>query len=160
MHTELILQAKVLASRTKNVQQIDMRRSVSSAYYAMFHALCENAADCLIGGSSPDRCERAWVQTYRAPAHNFAKKACERCTVKSNGYNFPTEIEDFAAYFVQMYEARMRADYNPTARFARPEVLSMIEGAKKAIATFQSTEKKHKCAFAALVLFQERKIGL
>ncbi len=160
MYKDLLTQANQLATRTKSPRQVDMRKSVSSTYYALFHKLCETCANCLLGPESPDRCERAWLQTYRAPSHNQSKQACERCSKSNNGYKFPSEIEDFAAYFILMYEARMRADYNPSAKFKRDDVINFIQGAKKAVKTFDKASDKHKRAFAALILFQERKIGL
>ncbi len=37
-----------------------MRRAVSTAYYAVFHALASSNADCLIGTSTDPLLEHAW----------------------------------------------------------------------------------------------------
>ena len=54
--------------------QTDLRRAVSTAYYALFHCLAAAAADLLTGNGSrgPE-----WHQVYRALEHGKARKACQ-----------------------------------------------------------------------------------
>lgn len=135
-------------------RQVDLRRAMSSAYYAMFHALCKTVADAFIGAPSPDRCERAWLQTYRSVNHGFAKSACDRCS--SSNYNFPQEIRDFASLFRTLQELRHEADYNPSVEFNKPDVISQIASADQAIRDLQNVGSRHKGAFAAMMLFTLR----
>ena len=54
--------------------QADLRRAVSTAYYALFHCLAATAADLLTGSSrSPE-----WHQVYRALEHGKARSACRQ----------------------------------------------------------------------------------
>ncbi|MFW6027795.1 MAG: hypothetical protein ACOC91_03215 [bacterium] len=163
MHQEFLETARALAGTARRKpRQAELRRAVSTAYYAMFHALCEMCANALNGTRSPDRCERAWVQTYRALEHNLAAEACGRCvrgSSKGNNYKLPKPVRDFAAYFVSMQEHRYRADYSPSAvNYKRDQVVGLIDGAEKAIKRLRTTPRKHKAAFAALLLFKERNI--
>jgi deoxyinosine 3'endonuclease (endonuclease V) len=118
----------------------------------MFHALCGVCANAFIGVKTPERCERAWVQTYRAVDHRKALEACERC-VKAE-YDFPQEIQDFASYFVTMQSLRQKADYDPTSAFNRGQTATYVEGARNAISALDQAPQKHKKAFAAFVLLR------
>ncbi len=52
--------------------QANLRRAVSTAYYAVFHSLAQTAADMLIGRKRTSD----WHQVYRALEHGNAKNAC------------------------------------------------------------------------------------
>ena len=95
---------------SRRPRQSDLRRAVSTTYYALFHQICRNNADLLIGGKSANRSDPAWRQAYRSVNHGHTRKACGNRTVMSR---FPTEIEDFAYEFVQAQIKRHDADYNP-----------------------------------------------
>ena len=60
-------------------RQSDLRRAVSTAYYALFHCLAICCANMLVGGPGASRSEAAWRQAYRALNHG-AKKRCAPCT--------------------------------------------------------------------------------
>lgn len=147
---ELINTAERLASLQRPTTS-DLRRAVSTAYYALFHSMCALAADSLLGREHPDRCERAWAQTYRALNHGTAFIACKKCA--NNDHNFPKEIQAFADYFITMQGLRHDADYDPKAKFSAADVASHVSGALKAIESLDAAPEKHRRAFAALVLF-------
>ena len=147
--------AKALATRTKTKpRQADLRRAISTAYYAMFHALCDVCATALIGTSSPDRAERAWRQTYRALEHRRVRSAC--AYAKDPFYSFPLGIQEFSRTFATLQNLRHDADYDPFTRFQRPEVISEISKAELAIRELYGCSLREKAAFAALVLFKLR----
>jgi len=122
----------------------------------MFHALCETCADSFIGVSHPDRCERAWRQTYRAVNHGFAKKACSQCV--SENYDFPQEIKDFSALFMSLQVLRHQADYDPFANFRKSDVKTYISSAKSAISDLSRVSPRQKAAFAAIMMLGKRPI--
>lgn len=76
---QLIALARMLASpprygeRRGRPQQVQLRKAISAAYYALFHALTQSNADTLIGASPQFRRLPAWTLTYRALDHGFAK---------------------------------------------------------------------------------------
>lgn len=147
--------ASGLAHKAKQrPRQADLRRAVSSAYYAMFHALCELSADNFIGTPHVDRCERAWKQTYRAMNHRDANKACIKC--ENPRYGFPSEITSFARYFKTMQELRHSADYDPITKFHKADVQAQISSCKAAIKDLNQLNGRHKSAFAAIMLFKTR----
>lgn len=69
---------------------------------------------------------------------------------------FPKSIEDFANTFVAMQIKRHGADYDPTTRYARSEVMQDIDNAETTIADYLDADKKDRRAFAAYVLFKTR----
>jgi len=119
----------------------------------MFHALCWNTADCLIGSKGADRSNPAWVQTYRAVEHGHAKARCKDNVLSK----FPKDIEDFASVFVEAQEQRHRADYDPTVRFTRSEVLTLILKVDEAIRAFRRVSIKDRRAFAALIVLKNNR---
>lgn len=119
----------------------------------MFHALCWNCADCLIGGKSANRSDPAWRQAYRTIDHNFAKNQCSNGKVLAK---FPKEIEDFAAQFKILQEKRHEADYDPASRFTRLDVETFIDAAELAIKQFTKTRIKDRRAFAAWTAMKAR----
>lgn len=134
-------------------RQSDLKRALSTAYYAMFHALCWNCADCLIGTSQSDRSAPAWRQAYRAVEHKFVKN---QCGDKSVIAKFPKEIEDFANQFRTLQEKRHAADYDPFSRFYRTDVETWIDTTEEAIRKFQKTPRKDRRAFAAWTTMRNR----
>jgi uncharacterized protein (UPF0332 family) len=150
---DLIASADILvASCRGKPSQVSLRRAISSAYYVMFHCLARNCADLLVGGTNSDRSRHAWRQTYRALEHGPAKNACKDNIVT----RFPKEIEDFANNFVALQEKRHTADYDPSIRLTKSEVVADIRTAEEAITEFRKAPLKDRRAFAALVLFKKR----
>jgi uncharacterized protein (UPF0332 family) len=93
--------------RSGRPKQGHLRRSISSAYYAMFHALARCCADLLIGGPGSKRSKPAWSQVYRALDHGTAKSACANETMIAK---FPREIQEFSRAFVELQLKRHEAD--------------------------------------------------
>ena len=59
--------------------------------------------------------------------------------------------------FVGMQIKRQAADYDPDKKFLKSEVLSDISAVEAAISDFDKASPMDKRAFAAFVLFKERK---
>jgi hypothetical protein len=150
---ELLKTARLLASQGRKPRQSDLRRAVSTAYYALYHALARCCADRLVGGDNSNRSEAAWLQVYRSLDHRQVKQACEKTAMMTK---FPKGIQDFADKFVQMQEKRHTADYDPSARVLRSDVNNDIGIVEATIAGFESVAQKDKTAFAAYVLFKRR----
>ena len=134
-------------------REANLRRAVSTAYYAMFHCLAESCANLLVGGQGSERSQHAWNQAYRALDHRHARDRCTRRNVISH---FPNEIQNFARLFVDMQGKRHSADYAPDATFTMPDVIQDIESVEDAITRFDSAPRKDRRAFAVYVLFQRR----
>ena len=130
--------------------QADLRRAVSTAYYALFHCLAGTAAD-LLTGASPGSPE--WHQVYRALEHGKARSACQQQGVMRA---FPMEIRDFADTFIDLQKARQQADYAHEGEYSKRAVLAIINTAEDAIVEFEQTDARHRRSFAVHVLFKRR----
>ena len=142
----------LISTRSRKPRQSNLRRAVSTAYYAMFHCLARCCADTLVGSRSADRSRPAWRQVYRALEHGFAKNSCRNQTIIKR---FPKDIEDFANTFVSLQEKRHLADYDPFSQFTKLEVNSDIAATRDAIERFKSVPIKDRRAFAVFVLFKD-----
>ena len=129
--------------------QANLRRAVSTAYYAVFHCLAGAIADMLMGKGRNE----AWHQVYRALEHATARNACRNMEVVRG---FPPEIQGFADRFVVLQEARHRADYALDGRYYKPDVIELIDLAETAIALLKEADARHRRSFAAHVLFKRR----
>ena len=134
-------------------REANLRRAVSTAYYALFHCLAECGANLLVGGSGSDRSQPAWNQTYRALSHGNVRSRCENRNFIAR---FPIDIQDFANMFVDMQAKRHSADYDPDATFSLHDTIQNIDDVENAIIRFNSAPRKDRCAFAVYVLFQRR----
>lgn len=152
MSDDLIGTARRLAKASpRRPRQADLKRAVSTAYYAVFHAIARDAAD-LIAGTGADRPDKAWLQTYRALEHGFASSACKQ--VRNLG--FPDGIVTCARLFVDLQQRRHDADYNPLARISRSEALEAADQAELAIQSLRATPRKDRRAFAIQLLLRRR----
>lgn len=153
MPNDLIATARRLAkASSKRPHQSDLKRAVSTAYYALFHCLARECADLLVG-TGDSRSDAAWVQMYRALEHGISRNACKAAATKG----FPNGILSFADTFVAMQEERHQADYDPLARFARPDVLVLIDNCEQAIKDLLAAPRSDRKAFAVWVLFQKKR---
>ena len=135
-------------------RQTDLRRAVSTAYYAMFHCLAICCADTLVGGVGSNRNEQAWRRTYRALQHGVARRRCLR---QREIADFPGPVQAFAGAFVHTQEMRHEADYNPHAEFTKSDVIRIIARAEDAISDFSAVGISDRRAFAIHVLFDHNR---
>ncbi len=157
--SDLLVTARMLASAggKRKPKQANLRRAVSTAYYALFHTVCRSCADNIVasGGDFP---RAAWRRAYRALGHGFAKAACNPKDGRQAKIlaRYPNEIQDFATQFYNMQVKRHLADYDPYARFSRSAVTADIQACEAVIRGFRSAPLSDRRAFTTLVLFQDR----
>jgi hypothetical protein len=133
MADDLILTAERLTARTRGrARQSDLRRAISTAYYALFHAMARDAADLLVG-AGPVRLSPPWVQVYRSLEHGFAKNAC----ASASKLGFSQNILECADTFIRLQEERHKADYDPSGRYSRVYAEFCIYLAVTAIASLR-----------------------
>jgi uncharacterized protein (UPF0332 family) len=143
--------ARKLSRSSYKPRQADLKRAVSTAYYALFHFLAGECADLLVGTGTARRWP-CWRHVHRGLDHGFAKSACGRVV----NLNFPAEIVQFANAFISLQQQRHIADYDPTSRFERAEVVAIIDNADQAISDYKRALRSDRIAFAVLVLLKLR----
>ena len=156
--TDFIATAKELVQSDSRgrPRETDLRRAVSTAYYALFHTIANCCADTLVGGPSSNRSESAWTQVYRSVDHRIARARCDNQQMMQR---FPIEIQGFARLFVGMQIARHEADYNPNPEFEfyKDAVLQNIIDSEYQLERFAEASIRDRRAFAVYVLMPMRR---
>ena len=152
--SDFIATARDLALGTtgRRPRQTNLRRAVSTTYYALFHCLAGCCADMLVGGAGANRSTSAWRQAYRALQHTTARRRCANQIIR----RFPSEVQAFAVRFTDMQRKRESADYSPDGTFYKSDVLKDIETTENVIAQFLKVPLKDRRAFAVYVLLDIR----
>ena len=107
IHDDLIELADHLARRdTRRPKQISLRRAISTAYYAVFHALAALCAEELVGRS------KSWelfTPIYRSLDHSVARRVFNRALEGVDG----DEMVAVGRTFILLQQERHTADYDP-----------------------------------------------
>jgi hypothetical protein len=131
---ELLATAKRLAEPQSPAvpSQADLRRAVSTAYYALFRDISECCAEQLLAGCTKPL-SRARDQITSSLDHRDVESACQRVKLTSSG--FPKDIRDIANTFLELRKSRELADYAWDRRhdFVVPHVLSKIKACEDAM---------------------------
>jgi hypothetical protein len=135
LHWHLLVQARELATRDpRRPRQVNLRRAVSSAYYALFHGLIDQTCRLVLGTRQSDAPFRHVLG--RAFTHGTMKQACTAFaggTLKASvakglpaGFAVPSEVRAVARTFIAMQEQRHAADYDRTEQFQRSGVVFLV----------------------------------
>ena len=128
-----------------------VRRAISTAYYAAFHALAGSNADVLIGAPHDQLANDAWTRVYRALNHNHAKTQ-----LQNNQVNFSHDAKIFAGLFSDLQNERLNADYNPRATFTARSATTWLNNAEAAITGFLQANTTERAYIAVLTLIRAR----
>lgn len=140
LYQQLINQARKLAAMDpRRPGQGNLRRSVSSAYYALFHFLIEQSTRRYIGAAASDAGLRALMargyghdEIYVA-AKSFAGGTLPDIVTRSIGpISIPGGLKSLAQLFLEAQDQRHEADYDLAARLLRANVFSLLERIEKA----------------------------
>ena len=145
---ELIRASRILAAGQPS--QEALRRAVSTAYYAMFHALAASNADLIVGPRTPSN-QSEWIATYRSLRHYRAENPLHGWP-----HLFSQPIQNFAFVIGSFKEWREDADYNPAATFTQHEVIIWIDRAEQAIIEFNAASPQERAMVAIATLAGRR----
>jgi len=145
LHQDLLIQAAHLADLDKNKpKQANLRRAISSAYYALFHFLITESLDVVASGSD----QKVKYQLRRSFAHKDMKGVCKEYAVATGNppaqinknlnklFNaaIQSEIKNTAKLFCELQEFRHAADYDLSDKFYRTQVKTLLTRVSQAIA--------------------------
>jgi hypothetical protein len=154
---------KLIAIQVGPPRQVDVRRAISVAYYATFHATITAAADQFIGVTNRDTSRYGLV--YRSVSHAWLRDLCKEVQkpTLSNKFRphapisgFGPNITAFAAAVVDLQEKRHSADYDVMVRMNKSDAVLAISTAKAALRRFSKVSKARRLAFLSLLLFPPR----
>lgn len=128
------------------------RRAVSTAYYAVFHALSELAAGSLL----PDVSNQAedYVRIYRSLDHGPLKNAFIQAPLKNDA-----RLRSLGGLIAHLQSERVRADYllaDPLL-FRHAQVTDLVLQASQVIEELRSLTDGDRRKLAVCLLFRTRK---
>ena len=156
---DLLEQAHHLANREpRRPRQASRRRAVSSAYYALFHLLVDEATRLI---SEP----ALRGSIGRTLAHEEMKQACVAFAagglpsqVQSLGVTAVSrELRFVAQTFKDLQQQRHEADYNTDRIFVRHEVLNFVQSVEQAFQEWQTIRSTLEArVYLASLMFWKR----
>jgi uncharacterized protein (UPF0332 family) len=142
---DLLLQARRLAVQEPHrPKQASLRRAISTAYYALFHLLVQEAARAVVGqgrgaslipliGRVLDHAEmKKASSSFRYGAGSLPKTVLPYLPT-----GVPVDLTLVATAFFQLQEARHEADYNLAPRYSREEAEQVVALAETAFAAWK-----------------------
>jgi hypothetical protein len=144
-------------------RQVDLRRAISSAYYAVFHHVLITCADEFVGRSL--RGEPRYSLVYRHIEHRSIKRVCDEVSRQSlsskygrfmSSRRFDPRIREFANGFIRLHEMRHEADYDPEQYFSAVDAMFGIYLASHAIGSLSTASMEDRRLFLTLLVFPPR----
>lgn len=125
------------------------RRAVSTAYYAVFHALAKLCAESLL--PSADRSADDYSRVYRALGHGSLTEAF--ATLKEQ-----ERLRRIGELVVPLRSARERADYLPPieTEFTSDKVKELVDQARRAVQEIETLDRAERRTLATRLLFKTR----
>ena len=143
--------------------EAQLRRAVSTAYYALFHKVLRAGAERFMG---PDKQQSAGYNLlYRGFNHGRMKSVCEALNVATLSKALQRqlgrtavsqEMRDFVSAFSLLQEARHLADYDPSAGFVLSDSAALVEAADAAMTAFDQVMPDERADVLALLLVNVR----
>jgi hypothetical protein len=159
--SELLAVARLLAASGAGEAptEAQLRRAVSTTYYALFHKVLRAGADRFMGTGNAARPGYALI--YRGFSHGRMKVVCIPLDVAAlsptlqrqlGATAVSQEMRDFASDFVALQDARLRADYDPQAVFIHSDAIDAVVQAELALQAFDRTTPDERADVLALML--------
>lgn len=162
--SDLLAVARVLSSAgTAPPSEAQLRRAVSTAYYALFHRILAAGAERFMGAGL----ERSagYALLYRSFNHGRMKAVCESLSAATLTGTLRRQLgrtavgqdtRDFADAFAALQEARHLADYDPRAVFWPSDAVELVQAADYAMAAFDRVASDERADILALMLVNAR----
>ena len=159
---ELLRVARALAVGPSPIDA-ELRRAISSAYYALFHATLQLAALRFVG--APHGHTAAYALIYRGFVHGRMKDVCKAIDRPILGQRHQTllqrtsvspEARAFATVFVSLQDLRHKADYDPQIVFERSDAVDACDKAEAAAHSLAAIEPLELTDLLALLLVEPR----
>ncbi|WP_187969681.1 hypothetical protein [Aquibium microcysteis] len=129
------------------------RRAVSTAYYAVFHALAKLCAECLLpGGWSKD--PQGYAKIYRALDHGPLRAAFGQSPLKDGG-----KFEEIGTAVVRLQQERHRADDMPpdAVMFPVEEAQQLLAQARRTVSALDALDRSSRLLLSTHLLFRDRR---
>ena len=144
---------QILQIGTGSPRQTTINRAISTAYYALFHAL---AGECVARIVGSPRSRRYWeivTPVHRSIDHGAARKVFERLAKDRAARS---DLKRLAEIFLELQSARHAADYDPGCRHSRRKALDLVVQGRLAIETLRSMPKEDRLILAVQLITKPR----
>jgi uncharacterized protein (UPF0332 family) len=152
--SSLLLDAAETLLREGKRSNAFRRRAVSTAYYAVFHALAKLCADYLT--RSAVRSTDEYSRVYRSLEHGALRNAFAQSPLKEH-----KSLSRIGELAIKLQVERHRADYLPplSGSFSSREVQELIDEAREAVLEIENLKPRNRelRTLATYLLFRERK---
>lgn len=158
-------------------RHIDLRRAISSAYYAIFHAIVTQATDDFVGRRQ--RHTPMYELVYRSIEHRAIKRICEAVVNQAKNKQqkknakqepnlpkwyvrnqpkggFGADLEGMAAAVIELYEKRQVADYDPLFNVSVSDATLAVDTGRIALGKFRTASRAARKSFVSLIVFPPR----
>lgn len=158
---ELARQGSAGSPGDKTRRSVVRRRAVSTAYYAVFHALMQLCAEELLPGSR--RGAQEYEIVYRALNHGSLKKAFNKKPL-----NTTPVLREIGDRVIELQTARNLADYLPMGRFnkvraadekPKPPSIScrkLVQSAQSTVKFLADLSRDDRRTLAVYLVFENR----
>src|SRR5262249_27390493 len=142
-------------------RQADLRRAISTAYYALFHAILTEAADDFVGVKH--RASPRYSLLYRSVNHISLRDLCQdvvkaKLPQRYSGYapsgGFGPDLVAVASAVIELQEKRHSADYDPLFRVSTSDAILAVATARTALGRFRGGSRGSLRSFLSLVVFK------
>ena len=149
---DLLNQAKDLIEKdcAGRPKQANLRRAVSSAYYALFHAVIDESISMVLKGETTNAALQRRLQ--RTVSHKSIKDASMWVTGVQDQKGVPDDIVELSSTppdshlinicktFTSLQKERYRADYNLAKHFSRQDANRLVHDATVAVNDLRSLQ--------------------
>ena len=147
---DLLEQAHHLATREEGEpKQASLRRAVSTAYYALFHLLIDEA----VSQWSVERQRSILARTFD---HGKMKSICEdhlKSFYSSGQLSSGVQLKNVAQTFVQLQEQRHTADYDNAFIWSKTNAIGAIDTVSRAFGDWRAIRDQDAAQDYLLQLF-------
>jgi hypothetical protein len=139
---------------TGRPRQVNLRRAISNAYYALFHFAMRAGADMVVGASARRNAPQLYARAYRSINHNELR---DRFKELRGRPATSVNIRAFMDAAVDLQKARHDADYDPLYRATKTVANEGVQLARDAIAAFEAASSDEQKACLTFLFFKERR---
>ncbi len=133
---DLLKQAFLLLTKeSKNPKQASLRRSVSTAYYALFHLLIQEASANWSRADTRDHLARAFEHRTMKQACTWAENAAYDTAIPPQ---VVAKLRSVARAFRELQQQRHLADYSNATKWDRIKASAKVTQAKTAFSDWKS----------------------
>ncbi|MFO1101701.1 MAG: hypothetical protein U1E20_02215 [Methylocystis sp.] len=126
------------------------RRAVSTAYYAVFHAVAKLCADELLPGA--DRGSEEFEKAYRALEHSSLKRAAQNFAPSQS------RLREIGNLIAELQSERHKSDYLPIERhsYSVRKCSELIDSARIAMQKLRELDASERRILVVALIFKNR----